>query len=311
MGKILIYYKFISIAKPSEEVAAHKKLCTALGLTGRIYIAPEGINGTVGGTTEATEKYKEAMNQHPVLFGMDFKESEGGAEHFPRLQITAKKCAVNFGIDPKSWSPQDAGVHLSAEETHAMMSENAEDLVILDTRNDYEWRVGTFTNAVKPPIENFRDLPQYIDEHIDLFKGKRVLMFCTSGIRCEPATAYLKKKAVATEVFHIKGGIQRYAEKYPDGYFRGKNYVFDGRVTQKITDDILAQCDHCQKTNDDYTNCINASCNKQLIACPDCVNVYQNTCSARCSELVKSGKVKVRVLFKKIQPTDSMNARNE
>ncbi len=300
MGKILIYYKYIDIEKPSIEVAAQKKLCRELGLTGRIYIAREGINGTVGGSFEATERYKEAMRSHPLFFDADFKESDGGTDYFPRLQVTAKDQAVNFGVDPQEVSARDAGIHLSAEEAHALMTANPDDLVILDARNDYEWRVGAFTHAVRPPISNFRDLPEYLDTHLDQFKGKRVLMYCTSGIRCERATAYLKKKQVAQEVFQIRGGIQRYTEKYPDGHFRGKNYVFDARVTEKITDDILAECDHCKKPNDDYTNCINAQCNKQLISCPDCIGVYQNTCSDRCAELVKNGEVQIRYIFRKL-----------
>jgi len=309
MGRILIFYKYIAIKKPSEEVAAQKKLCNQLELRGRIYIAPEGINGTVGGSFDATENYKVALRQHPLFFDMDIKESEGSAEHFPRLQVTAKKQAVNFGIDPSIISPQNSGIHVSPEEAHALIAENSQDLVVLDVRNDYEWKIGAFTNSVKAPIENFRDFPQYLDEHLDEFKNKRVIMVCTSGIRCEPATAYLKKKQVAKEVFHIKGGIQRYTEQYPDGYFRGKNYVFDGRISQKITDDILGQCDHCKNPNDDYTNCINAQCNKQIISCPECINVYENTCSTVCAQLVKSGKVKVRVIPRKIE-IDTVNTRN-
>lgn len=221
------------------------------------------------------------------------------------MQITAKAWAVHFGIGPEEVSPRDSGTYLSAEEAHKLITEQPDDLVILDARNDYEWRVGAFRNAIKPPISNFRDLPSYIDKNLEQFSGKRVLMYCTSGIRCEPATAYLKKKQIAQEVLHIKGGIQRYAEKYPDGHFRGKNYVFDARVTEKITDDVLAHCDHCQKQNDDYTNCINAQCNKQLISCPDCIGVYQNTCSTRCTELVKNGKTQVRIPFRKLSPSEN------
>lgn len=304
MGKILIYYKYIDIVKPSEEVAAQKKLCKELGLTGRIYIAREGINGTVGGSVEATERYKEFMRNHPLFFDADIKESAGSAECFPRMQITAKAWAVHFGVGPEKLSPRDSGTYLSAEDAHTLISEQPDDLVILDARNDYEWRVGAFRNAIKPPISNFRELPDYIDKNLEQFAGKRVIMYCTSGIRCEPATAYLKTKQVAQEVFHIKGGIQRYAEKYPDGHFRGKNYVFDARVTEKINDDVLTHCDHCKKPNDDYTNCINAQCNKQLISCPECIGVYQNTCSIQCTEQVKNGAVQVRIPFKKYCPIE-------
>ncbi len=303
MGKILLYYKYVHVPKPSEIVKEHKKLCQELGLRGRILIAQEGINGTVGGTDEACESYKEAMNTHPLFSDIDYKESEGGAEYFPRLQVTAKDTIVNLGVDPRDLKAEERGTYLSPEEVHALLEEMPDDLVVLDTRNNFEWRVGTFKGAEKPDIDNFRELPAYLDERLDEYKDKRVLMFCTGGIRCERATGYLKKKNVAKEVYHIKGGIHRYAEQYPDGFFRGKNYVFDSRVTQKINDDILGTCDHCQQPNDDYTNCVNAACNKQIIVCQDCIGTYHNTCSERCAELVRTKQVPIRVIPKRFHKT--------
>ena len=302
MGKILLYYKYVHVPKPSETVKELNKLCVELGLRGRIFIAQEGINGTVGGTDEATQAYKDVMNAHPLFNNMDFKESEGGAEYFPRLRVTAKDTIVNLGVDTRELTAEERGTYLSPEEVHTLLSESPEDLIVLDARNNYEWRVGTFEGAEKPDIDNFRDLPEYLDERLDDYKDKRVLMFCTGGIRCERATGYLKKKNVAKEVYHIKGGIHRYAEKYPDGYFRGKNYVFDSRITQKITDDILGTCDHCKQPNDDYTNCVNAACNKQIIVCPDCVDTYHNTCSKTCAELVRTKQVPIRVIPKQFYP---------
>ena len=304
MGKIVLFYKYVHINKPSETVVEHKSLCEELGLTGRIFIAQEGINGTIGGTDEATDKYKEAMNNHPLFADIDYKESPGGADYFPRLQVTAKSTIVNLGVDPREVTAEDRGIYLSAEEAHKLMSESPDDLVVFDARNDYEWRVGTFRNALTPDISNFRDLPEYFDTHTDKFKDKRVIMVCTGGIRCERATAYLKKKNVAQEVYHIKGGIHSYTEAFPDGHFRGKNYVFDARITQKITDDILGTCDHCKEPNDDYTNCINAQCNKQIIVCPNCIGTYHNTCSKKCAELVRTKLVPIRVIPRKMCPTE-------
>lgn len=303
MGKILLYYSYVHVPKPSEEVKAHKKLCDELGLKGRIFIAQEGINGTVGGSDEATAQYKQAMNNHPLFNGIDFKESEGGAECFPRMKVTAKSTIVNLGVDPREFTAEQRGTYLSPEEVHQLLTENPDDLIVLDARNNYEWRVGTFEGAITPDIDNFRDLPEYLDENLEEYKDKRVLMFCTGGIRCERATGYLKAKHVAKEVYHVKGGIHRYAEKYPDGYFRGKNYVFDARLTQKITDDILGTCDHCTTPNDDYTNCVNAACNKQIIVCPECVDTYHNTCGDTCAELVQTKQVPIRVIPKRFSPT--------
>ena len=303
MGKILLYYKYVHVPKPSETVKEHKKLCDELGLKGRILIAQEGINGTVGGSVEATEQYKEAMNAHPLFSGMDFKESEGSAECFPKMKVAAKSTIVNLGVDPRELTAEQRGTYLSPKEAHTLLTEKPDDLVILDARNNYEWRVGTFEGAVNPDIDNFRDLPEYLDENLDKYKDKRVLMFCTGGIRCERATGYLKEKNIAKEVYHIEGGIHSYVEQYPEGHFRGKNYVFDSRITQKINDDILGTCDHCNTPNDDYTNCVNAACNKQIIVCPDCVDTYHNTCSDNCAELVKTEQVPIRVIPKRFSPT--------
>lgn len=300
MGKILIYYKYIGIENPEALVDEQREVCHSLGLKGRVLIAKEGINATVGGPDEATERYKAYLANHKLFFDVDIKESDGEADHFPRLKVLVKKQVVNFGSFPELSVPRDRGRHLSPQEVHALLNEQPEDLVILDARNNYEWRVGRFDKAVNPNIDNFRDLPNYFDNHLEDFKDKRVLMYCTSGIRCEPASAYLNKKKVAKEVLHIKGGIQRYVEAFPNGHFRGKNYVFDGRITLQVTDEILACCDQCNCVYDEYSNCINAECNKQIIVCPSCIETYHNTCSENCKELVLKKSVNIRTLPHKI-----------
>ncbi len=300
MGKIIIFYKYVDINNPHAVVEEQRALCEHLGLKGRVLIAHEGINGTLGGPDEALERYKEYLYSHPLFSGIDFKESIGEADHFPRLQVTAKKEIVCLRRDPQEVSAKDAGRHLSPEEVHALIKSAPQDLVILDTRNNYESRVGAFDNAITPDINYFRELPEYIDKNLDQFKDKQVLMYCTAGVRCERATAYLKKKNVAKEVYHIKGGIHRYIEAFPTGFFKGKNYVFDGRITQKVTDDILASCEHCQKKYDEYSNCINAECNKQIVVCPPCMDIYHNTCSTRCLELVRAHAVNIRTIPHKI-----------
>jgi predicted sulfurtransferase len=300
MGKILLFYKYIDISDPAALVNEQRAFCESLGLKGRILIAKEGINGTIGGTQEATTAYSNALKSHTLFHDIDIKESDGSADYFPRLQVTHKKTIVNFGVDPDKISAKDAGIALSPEEAHSLLQTKPNDLVIFDARNNYESKVGSFTGALHPDIDHFRELPQYFDEHLDLFKNKKVLMFCTGGIRCERATAYLKLKNVAAQVYHIRGGIHRYIEQYPEGFFRGKNYVFDGRVSQQITADVLAQCEECKQPYDEYSNCINAECNKQIIVCPECVTVHHNTCSPYCMKLVDEAKVNIRTLPHKI-----------
>ncbi|CDK30956.1 rhodanese-related sulfurtransferase [Candidatus Babela massiliensis] len=303
MGKILLYYKYVSIENPESVVLWQKELCQSLGLTGRIIVAQEGINGTLGGEDKAIENYKSQMiNHHQFghLFNdIDFKESSGSSNHFPRLRIVLKNEIVRLGLDPQEITAEDGGIHLTPEEVHNLIAQKPEDLVLLDTRNDYESRIGTFKDAIIPNTKTFREFPQYIDQNLEQFKDKKVLMFCTGGVRCERASAYLKSKNISKEVYQIKGGIHRYVEKYQDGFFRGKNYVFDGRIAAKVTNDILSQCTHCNKSYDDYTNCINAECNIQIIVCPECISIYHNTCSQKCLDLVNNKKVNVRTIDRK------------
>ncbi len=297
MGKILLYYKYLSIEYPKQIAKWQKKICQDLKLAGRVLIAHEGINGTVGGETEQIEIYKKIMLEHPYFSDLDFKESYGDATYFPKLVIKVKNEVVHLGKDSHEISVKDTGTHLTPDQVHALIADQPDDLVLLDTRNNYESRIGTFKGAITPDITNFRDLPDYIDQNLEQFKDKRVLMFCTGGVRCERATAYLNVKGVAKEVMQINGGIVRYTEQYPDGFFRGKNYVFDRRVAIEINNDILSECDLCQAKCNDYVNCINALCNKHYIGCNNCVSEYHNCCSETCRDLVLEGKVPKRVPF--------------
>ncbi len=297
MGKILLYYKYISIAYPKRILKWQRKICTDLGLRGRIFMSHEGINGTVGGDAAAIDHYMAIMRKHELFSDIDFKESLGHADYFPRMEIKVKDEICKLGIDPKLLTIKAGGTHVTPEQAHKLMQEKPEDLVILDARNNFESRIGTFTGSVIPDIKYFRDFPKFIDENLEQFKGKRVLMHCTGGIRCERASAYLKTKGIAKEVMQIQGGIIRYTERYPDGFFRGKNYVFDRRVALRVNDDVLSECDLCQRPSDDYTNCCNAQCNKHYICCPTCLKKYGNNCSDICLELVNSGNVPVRSPF--------------
>lgn len=299
MGKILLFYKYVQITYPKQIIKWQKKICQDLGLTGRILIAHEGINATVGGSVESTDRYKAIMEQHPQFGGIDYKESEGGADSFNRLYVTERNEIVGMGVDPNELTVAQGGKHLTPQEVHELISKQSKDLVILDTRNDYEWQIGRFEGAINPKLSNFRQFPKYIDEHLDEFKDKEVLMYCTGGVRCERATAYLKIKDVAKEVYQIQGGIVRYTEQFPNGYFRGKNYVFDNRIAVRINDDVLSACSLCSEPCDEYTNCLNATCNNHFIACPACISKYGNTCSATCQDLIERKVVKARPPFKK------------
>lgn len=299
MGKILLFYKYTQIQYPKRMMKWQRQLCTDLNLHGRILIGTEGVNGTVGGEEADIERYKAIMLQNEQFSDVDFKESPGDASYFPRMEIKVRNEICALGIDPEKLTVSDGGVHLEPSEYHELLENQPEDVVVLDTRNNFESRIGAFRTAIKPDIKSFRELPKFIDDNPELFKDKRVLMNCTGGVRCERATAYLKKQGIAKEVYQLKGGIVRYCEQFPEGHFRGKNYVFDRRVGVRVNDDVLSSCDQCDQPCDDYTNCVNASCNNQYISCASCMERMGNTCSAACKKALEDGTTKRRIPFER------------
>jgi len=301
MGTILLFYKYVDIENPIQIQAWQKALCAKLGLTGRIILATEGINGTVGGTDEAAQAYVDAMNAHPLFGGIDFKTAPGGSQAFPRMRISVKREIVHLGIDPKALTADQGSQHLTPEQVHELLSNPPADLVVLDGRNNYEAAIGKFENAIAPDIRYFRQFPEYIDQNVDQFKDKTVFMYCTGGIRCERASAYLETKKVAKKIYQLEGGIHRYVEKFPQGFFRGKNYVFDSRITVKVNDDVLSSCLNCTTPSDEYFNCLNALCNKHFTSCPSCLNAYNGTCSQRCQTLLAQKATTQREPLHKLQ----------
>jgi len=299
MNKIILFYKYIDIAYPKQVMKWQQEICKELELKGRVLISHEGINGTLGGLIENLDRYKALMTEHELFGNIDFKESSGGPECFPRLAVKVRDEAVSLGIPYDALTPRNAGQHLTPEQTHDLIANKPEDLVILDARNNYEWAIGKFENAITPDIENFRDLPQYLEQNLDQFADKQVLMYCTGGIRCERASAYLNEKNVAKKVYQMEGGIHRYVEQFPDGFFRGKNYVFDARISVRVNDDVLGSCAICSQPCDDYYNCLNALCNEHFICCNTCLEMLGNTCSEKCQTLLAENKVQQRPEFQK------------
>lgn len=295
MNRIILFYKYVTIQSPNAVKEELLSLCQNLGLKGRILLATEGINATLAGKLTAINDFISYMSVHSLFDGIDFKDSSGTLNDFPRLEIKVKQEIVKLGIAPDKLTALEGGKHLSPREAHALIESN-KNLVILDARNNYESRIGTFEKAIKPDINTFREFPSYIDQNEELLKDKDVLMYCTGGIRCERASAYVQKKGIAKNVYQITGGIHRYVEQFPDGFFKGKNYVFDNRISIKVTDDILGTCLLCDVSADEYYNCMNARCNKHFIGCDNCIAQYQRTCSPRCHDLIQQGLVPKRPL---------------
>lgn len=291
---IILFYKYVCITNTNTILLWQKKICQELSLKGRVIIAPEGINGTLEGTLANITIYKNIMLSHELFGDIDFKESPTTNNHFPRLRIVVKDEIVNTGLGPNVAKPEQTGIHLDPEQAHALIAQKADDLLIIDCRNQIESAIGAIEGALRPAVNHFRDFPQYIDEHVQKLKDKKILMYCTGGVRCERASAYIKSKKVAKEVYHIKGGIHRYVEQFPNGYFKGKNYVFDGRLAVTVSNDTLGTCFICKNPCDEYTNCLRASCNRHFISCASCIKNYENTCSKECFNLIKSGTAKKR-----------------
>jgi len=281
--QVLLYYKYVAIDIPEKVRNDHRILCESLGLKGRIIIASEGINGTVEGTTENTEKYIEEMEKSEYFKGIIYKKSAGTGSAFPKLSIKVRPEIVTVkipGLNPN----QITGKYLSADELHQWY-EDGKEFYIVDMRNDYEYISGFFEGYIPSGIHNFYDLPQVLPK-IEHLKNKTVVTVCTGGIRCEKASGFLVANGFS-DVYQLKDGIQTYMEKYPNKHFKGKLYVFDNRLTLAFNTDspeheIVGKCMHCQVSCDTYVNCAYDMCHFHFISCNNCLD--KNTGLAFCKE---------------------------
>lgn len=285
--KILLYYKYVLLTDPEKEMAHQKELCKRFNLTGRIILAKEGLNGTLEGNIENTEKYIKEMSKDSRFFDMHWKKSFSNGKSFPKLSIKVRKEIVSLNLGTCDVNPNEVtGVHLKPEELHQWIR-NRKEFYIVDMRNAYEHKVGHFENSILPPIENFRDLPKVINQ-ISHLKNKTVLTVCTGGVRCEKASGFLITQGF-NDVYQLDGGIVSYMEKYPNEDFKGKLYVFDGRVTMGFyTDDtkheIVGKCDSCGEKSENYVNCSNLVCHRHFIFCENCLekNEGKSFCPEGC-----------------------------
>lgn len=285
---VLLFYKYVKIEHPEIEVSFQRDICKDTDIKGRVLIGLEGINGTVAGTREEVDHYMAEMRKDQRFSDIDFKEGESDFMPFNKLKIKARKEVVTLGLGNEDIDMQntDKGTYLEPDQMYELLN-SGEEFYIIDARNTYESKIGKFKNAITPDIENFRDFPKALEE-LDHLKDKKVVFYCTGGIRCEKATAYAKKKGFK-DVYQLHGGIQRFAEKYPKGGYEGAMYVFDDRiqVTFDKSDDrvILTECEYCKEKCDEYKNCFNAKCNKRMIICDECFKKNEGCCSEECKEI--------------------------
>ena len=297
---VLLYYKYVHVPDPKKFCEEHLALCKNLELKGRIYVAEEGINGTVSGTEDAITKYKQAMWNNLLFKDIEFKESVAPEHPFEKIFVRVRKEIVVLnvpGVDPSK-----SGKKLSADDfKHILDNFDPEKYVIIDARNNYEAKIGKFKHALTLDIQNFRDFPQAAEE-LEKYKDKKVITYCTGGIRCEKASAFLLKHGFK-DVYQIDGGIVKFGKTYPIGYFEGLCYVFDDRRAIPLGDasnvenvEIISSCEICVAESNQMINCSNSMCNKQFVCCNSCKKKLDSFCSEVCRS---------KVLFTKESKTNS------
>ncbi len=253
---VILFYKYIAIADPQEFATAQRELCARLGLKGRVLIATEGINGTLAGPHAAIDEYIAALRADDRFADIEMKVSPGDEHTFPRLAIKVRPEIVTLGAGPLT---ADQDNHLSPAEWKRTIEEDP-NVVLVDVRNHYESVAGKFEGAIACEIENFRELPAYL-EKLEPLKEKKVLMYCTGGIRCEKASALFRKHGFK-HVHQLHGGIAKYQEEFGNAHWLGECFVFDQRMTVRVDDSLvqIGQCAHTGRPTSRYVNCLHDLC---------------------------------------------------
>lgn len=281
---VLAYYLFSPIADAKAEVATHKAFFEGRDVTGRIYISESGINGQMSGHRKDAEDYMKWMHSRSPFENIVFKIHEHHENAFPRMTVKYKRQLV--ALDETVDISQTAE-HVSPENWNTML-EKDDNKVLLDVRNEYEWKLGRFEGAECPPCDNFREFKQFADDLKEKVDPKKtpVMMYCTGGIRCELYSALLKEKGFES-IFQLDGGIINYGLKEGGEKWLGKLFVFDDRLSIPISKDetkVIASCHHCQKPAETYYNCANMDCNCLFICCSDCAQEFSGCCKVECQQ---------------------------
>ena len=286
----LSFYAYAKIEDPKQFREDMFVAWNRLEVLGRIYIAHEGINAQLSLPADNFYSFKDQLDTVPFLKDIRLNVA---VEHddlsFLKLTVKVRDKIVADGLDDATFNVMDRGIHLGAKEFNTMLEDP--NTIVVDFRNHYESEIGHFRNAITPDVETFREsLPIIENQLADFKEDKNVLMYCTGGIRCEKASAFFKHKGFKN-VYQLEGGIIEYTRQVKaenlESKFIGKNFVFDARLGERITDDILAQCHQCGKPCDNHTNCANEACHLLFIQCDECKGTMQNTCSTECLEVVQ------------------------
>ena len=277
MQKILLYYKFTSINNPELLKLWQKSLCDNLQLKGRILVSPQGINGTVAGDVASLKAYIKETKQFAGFKDTVFKWSDGSSDSFPRMSVKVKPELVAFKTADEITVNENgvvgAGVHLKPEQVDELVKNEGDNVVFFDGRNQYEAKVGRFKNAIVPDTRTSKDFVAELESgKYDAIKDKKVITYCTGGVRCELLSAMMKQRGFK-DVYQIDGGIVKYGEKFgDDSLWEGSLYVFDGRMGVNFSDHakVIGECIHCSGKTSNYENCAEPTCNELVLICHDC-----------------------------------------
>jgi len=284
----LSFYRYVIIQ--DIEILRNElyRMWDKLGCLGRIYIAREGINAQMTVPTSQMNQFKEELYTIPYFKDVPFKIAvEENGKSFFKLVIKIKQKIVADGLNDDAFDVTNVGKHLTAKEFNEAL-ENP-DTIVVDMRNHYESEIGKFKNAICPDVDTFKEELPLVAEMLKEKKEKKLLLYCTGGIRCEKASAYFKHLGFE-DVNQLHGGIIDYVRQVKneglENKFLGRNFVFDERMAERISEDIIANCHQCGKPFDLHTNCKNVACNLLFIQCPDCQEKMNNCCSEDCMNIV-------------------------
>ncbi len=281
---VLLYYNFSPIADPHAFIAEHKRWCANHNLLGRIYVSEEGINGTLAGLQADTDAYQVWLRSHPNLAQTEFKTDATDRVPFAKLIVKYRPEIVSIHYS-EPLDPKEGGRHLSPAEWRAVLESNDPDVVVIDARNDYESAIGHFEGALLPDRRNFHEFPDWVDQAA-IPKDKKILMYCTGGIRCEKFSVLMKKKGYA-DVNQLHGGILTYAKEEGGAHFKGKCFVFDDRLAVPVNPaetEPIAHCEISGRPADTYLNCANMDCNRLFVVCPEAAHLLEGCCSEACRQ---------------------------
>ncbi|TGL64669.1 rhodanese-related sulfurtransferase [Leptospira sarikeiensis] len=281
------FYKYVIIQEPLILRNELYREWEELGVLGRIYLAKEGINAQLSVPEFNYQKFRDSVDSKKEFKNVPFKIAvEQNGHSFLKLDIRVRNKIVADGLADESFDVTNVGTHLNAEEFNLKLESS--ETILVDVRNHYESEIGHFEGAILPQSDTFREeLPLILDMLQDK-KDKEIVMYCTGGIRCEKASAYLKHHGFQN-VFQLHGGIISYAseikEKGLESKFKGKNFVFDGRLQETIGEEILSECHQCGERSARHINCANPACHILFIQCESCAEKFQDCCSVECQEI--------------------------